>query len=246
MQHLEPVRPVHVRRRGVRGHRPDRGVLVRPDEERRHGHRRQRVAHPGLLCAVPVQRRGQRARLLHPPHVQVAVGQGAEARPQPGRAVGEQPLLGVRLVERQHVLRALALVRVAAQRRAEGGRVRHRHGGQRPHPGGVPAGDLPGDRGAPVVPDDVGRLHAPPRRAARRRRPRARPSGRPRRRPGGRRGSSRAGRGRAPGSRRPAAPARPPATPTSSAGSRAAAARPGRPADRGRRRRGPGRRRGHG
>ena len=95
---------------------------------------------------------------------------------------------------------------------------------RRAHPVRVPAGELPGDGGAPVVPDDVRAVDAEgveqPDDVADEVAHRVRVDARR----AGRRGSSRAGPARRPGSRRRPAPATRAATPRRSAGSRAAAA----------------------
>src|SRR5659263_103776 len=102
--------------------------------------------------------RGQRSRLLHMCDVAVDGGarQRAEQRAQPSGAVGEQQLLGLgRLPEQRHVRRALLLVRIGPQGVGEGERMWDRYRRQRPHPLRVAPGQLPGDRGAPVVPHHV-------------------------------------------------------------------------------------------
>ena len=108
--------------------------------------------------AVPVERAGQRARLEHRRDVVVDPLRRAadEHRPEPRRRRPEQQILGLaRLAEQPDVGRPLLLVVVRGDRLAE----RRSDAAPRP-PSASDAirmlrGEVPGDHGAPVVPDDV-------------------------------------------------------------------------------------------
>src|SRR5215472_4569460 len=109
----QPFRPI-VRAPHVQRGRGDRPAFRRPP------HR-----------AVPVERRGQRARLGEPLDVPLDLVRWKALVEPPQPAPIEQLALGVTGGPKQpEILRALLLVGIAPQRGAEGGAVRGRDGGE--------------------------------------------------------------------------------------------------------------------
>ncbi len=157
VQALVPPRARHVLGGVGHLHFAQRAVPRAPDAHGRCLHRRQlnRRAHPGFgrdVGPVPVQAGGERAvRFQIGDHlIGVGVARTAEVSP----VVVGQPALGdAGELEQQHVPRLLALLQGAA----EGDRVADGQDDEAVHAAGSEGGEHPGQAGAPVVADYMGR-----------------------------------------------------------------------------------------
>src|SRR6516164_2714078 len=128
-KHFKAVRPVDMALDVPRSRFADVGVARAPYVQRGRGDRS--AFHRPPHRAVPVERRGQRARLREPLDVPLDLVRWKALVEPPQPAPIEQLALRVTGGPKQpEILRALLLVGIAPQRGAEGGAVRGRDGGE--------------------------------------------------------------------------------------------------------------------